>query len=87
MFEKIDNLYASCLNDLKQSEDEDGQQIVEGVFTGRYAIDPLSGNKMPIWVASFVIANYGTGIVRCSAFDKRDLSFAEKYNIPLKNDK
>ena len=72
---------------IKRLENKHGDGEVEGVFTGRYAIDPLSGNKMPIWVASFVIANYGTGIVRCSAFDKRDLSFAEKYNIPLKNDK
>jgi len=57
---------------------------VEGIFTGRFAIDPVSGREMPIWVASFVIAAYGTGIVRCSAHDERDFAFAKKYNIPLK---
>ncbi len=56
----------------------------EGVFTGRYIIDPVSGNNLPIWVANFALAHYGTGIVKCSAHDERDFAFAKKYNIPLK---
>lgn len=57
---------------------------VEGVFTGRYIIDPVSGKDLPIWVASFALADYGTGIVKCSAHDERDFAFAKKYKIPLK---
>ncbi len=55
----------------------------EGVFTGRYATDPLSGNKMPIWIANFALMDFGTGAIRCSAHDPRDFEFAQKYNIPL----
>jgi leucyl-tRNA synthetase len=56
----------------------------EGIFTGRYIIDPISKQELPIWVASFALADYGTGMVRCSAHDERDFNFAKKYNIPLK---
>lgn len=55
-----------------------------GIFTGRYIIDPVGNGELPIWVASFAIASYGTGIVKCSAHDERDFVFAKKYNIPLK---
>lgn len=55
-----------------------------GIFTGRYLQDPVSGKDLPIWVAQFVLADYGTGIVKCSAHDERDFAFAKKYHIPLK---
>ncbi len=55
-----------------------------GIFTGRYIVDPVSHNDLPIWVASFALADYGTGIVKCSAHDERDFAFAKKYSIPLK---
>ena len=61
-----------------------GADDVEGVFTGRYLVDPLGNGELPIWVASFAIADYGTGIIKCSAHDKRDFAFAKKYGIPLK---
>jgi leucyl-tRNA synthetase len=57
---------------------------IDGIFTGRYAIDPLGNGDLPIWVGSFALANYGTGIVKCSAHDERDFAFAKKYNIKLK---
>ncbi len=57
---------------------------ISGIFTGRYLEDPVSGQDLPIWVASFAIADYGTGIVKCSAHDERDFAFAKKYKIPLK---
>ena len=57
---------------------------VDGIFTGRYAVDPLGNGDLPIWVGSFALANYGTGIVKCSAHDERDFIFAEKFNIKLK---
>ena len=56
----------------------------EGIFTGRYIVDPVGNGDLPIWVASFALADYGTGMVKCSAHDVRDFKFAKKYNIPLK---
>ena len=44
----------------------------------------LSGTDLPIWIASFALADYGTGMVKCSAHDERDFAFAKKYNIPFK---
>ncbi|MES2953534.1 MAG: leucine--tRNA ligase [Patescibacteria group bacterium] len=57
---------------------------VEGVFTGRYIVDPVGNGELPIWIANYALAEYGTGIVKCSAHDERDFAFAKKYNIPLK---
>lgn len=56
----------------------------KGIFTGCYTIDPVGNGELPIWVASFALAHYGTGIIKCSAHDERDFAFAKKYNIPLK---
>lgn len=57
---------------------------IEGIFTGRYTIDPVGNGELPIWVTSYALADYGTGIVKCSAHDQRDFEFAKKYNIKLK---
>ncbi len=57
---------------------------VEGIFTGRYVDNPFGTGDLPIWVASFVVMDYGTGIVHCSAHDQRDFAFAKKYGIPLR---
>ncbi|HEY6442793.1 MAG TPA: leucine--tRNA ligase [Candidatus Acidoferrales bacterium] len=57
----------------------------EGFFTGRFALNPFSGERVPIWVANFVLAEYGTGAVMCvPAHDQRDFEFAKKYNLPVK---
>ena len=56
----------------------------EGCFTGRYAINPASNERIPIWTANFAVMEYGTGAVMCDAHDKRDFRFAKKYKIPLK---
>ncbi len=57
----------------------------EGVFTGRYAIHPLTGEKIPIYVANYILWGYGTGaIMAVPAHDERDFEFAKKYNIPIK---
>ncbi len=62
-----------------------------GVFTGSYATNPVNGEKVPVWVADYVIASYGTGFVMAvPAHDERDFDFASKYNLPIKrviNDK
>lgn len=57
----------------------------EGVFTGRHCINPFTGEKMPIWVANFVLAEYGTGAVMgVPAHDQRDFDFARKYGLPIR---
>jgi leucyl-tRNA synthetase len=57
----------------------------EGVFTGRYAVNPLDGGRVPIYVADFVLASYGTGMIMAvPAHDQRDFEFARKYKIPIR---
>ncbi len=56
----------------------------EGIFSGRYIVDPVGNGDLPIWVASYALKDYGTGIVKCSAHDERDFRFAKKYGIRLK---
>ncbi|MBU0458162.1 leucine--tRNA ligase [Patescibacteria group bacterium] len=68
----------------KASGNFDIENEMEGIFTGRYIDNPFGTGDLPIWVASFVVADYGTGIVNCSAHDERDFAFAKKYDIPLK---
>ncbi|MDQ0245957.1 leucyl-tRNA synthetase [Bacillus fengqiuensis] len=56
-----------------------------GVFTGAYAINPVNGEKMPIWIADYVLASYGTGaIMAVPAHDERDYEFAKKFELPIK---
>jgi leucyl-tRNA synthetase len=55
-----------------------------GIFTGKYVLDPVGNGRLPVWIASFALADYGTGMVKCSAHDERDFVFAKKYKIPLK---
>jgi leucyl-tRNA synthetase len=55
-----------------------------GVFTGAYAINPVNGEKIPIWIADYVLASYGTGaIMAVPAHDTRDFEFAKKFNLPV----
>lgn len=62
----------------------DFEKDLEGIFTGRYVENFAgTGNDLPIWVASYILADYGTGIVNCSAHDVRDFAFAKKHDIPL----
>ena len=57
----------------------------EGVFTGSYCINPMTGDRMPIYVANFVLMEYGTGAVMAvPAHDQRDFEFAKKYDLPIK---
>jgi leucyl-tRNA synthetase len=79
--EILERAAAMVANRLVDRKDD---KEIEGIFTGRYIQDPLGNGDLPIWVASFALANYGTGIVKCSAHDERDFAFAKKYNIPLK---
>ncbi|SQH72899.1 Leucine--tRNA ligase [Porphyromonas crevioricanis] len=57
---------------------------VSGVFSGSYAISPLSGEKVPIWISDYVLAGYGTGaIMAVPAHDSRDFAFARKFGLPI----
>jgi len=74
-------------NAKKQTEIERLSTVREktGVFTGAYAINPVTGDKVPIWIADYVVAGYGTGCVMAvPAHDERDYEFAKKYNLPVK---
>ena len=56
----------------------------EGLFIGKYCLNPLSGQKVPIWIANYVLLEYGTGAVMgVPAHDERDFEFARKYNLPI----
>lgn len=71
---------------VKKSEIERGDDTKEktGVFTGSYAVNPATGEQVPIWVADYVLGGYGTGaIMAVPAHDERDFAFAEKYNLPI----
>ena len=55
-----------------------------GVFTGRYAINPMNGEKIPIWISDYVLVDYGTGAIMCvPAHDDRDFAFAKKFGLPI----
>ena len=57
----------------------------EGVFTGAYAINPMTQERIPIWVANFILVEYGTGAVQAvPAHDQRDFEFAHKYRLPIR---
>ncbi len=69
---------------MKSNVDRMQDKEKTGVFTGSYAINPLSGEKTPIWLADYVLADYGTGAIMCvPAHDDRDFEFATKFNIPI----
>lgn len=56
-----------------------------GVFTGAYAINPVNGEKLPIWIADYVLISYGTGsVMAVPAHDERDYEFAKKFDLPIK---
>ncbi|WP_312395204.1 leucine--tRNA ligase [Kocuria sp.] len=56
-----------------------------GVFLGRYALNPLNGEKLPVWAADYVLADYGTGVIMAvPAHDQRDLDFAREFDLPVR---
>ncbi|MDY0291629.1 MAG: leucine--tRNA ligase [Desulfuromonadaceae bacterium] len=81
--QQVENFIAKVKKqDKKKRTSEDFEK--EGVFTGSYCINPLSGRKMPIYLANFVLMDYGTGAVMAvPTHDQRDFDFARKYDIPM----
>lgn len=60
------------------------EKNVTGVFTGAYAVNPLTGKKIPVWVSDYVLAGYGTGaIMAVPAHDSRDYAFAKRFDLPI----
>jgi leucyl-tRNA synthetase len=84
--EHMENLHDYIEKAKKQTDIERGAEGREktGVFTGAYVINPINGDKVPVWIADFVLMHYGTGAVFGDAHDERDFEFAKKYDIPLK---
>ena len=73
---------ASAKSDLERTELSTEKT---GVFTGAYAVNPVNQEKIPIWIADYVLASYGTGaIMAVPAHDSRDLEFARKFDLPLR---
>ena len=75
------------IDDVKTKSDLERTDLAKsksGVFTGAYAINPVSGEKMPIWIADYVLATYGTGaIMAVPAHDERDYEFAKQFDLPI----
>lgn len=81
--ERVEEYIASAV---KKSEIERMADTKEktGVFTGSYAVNPATGENIPIWIADYVLIGYGTGaIMAVPAHDERDFAFAEKYSLPI----
>ncbi len=69
---------------MKSNVDRMQDKEKTGVFTGSYAVNPLNGAKVPIWLSDYVLADYGTGAIMCvPAHDDRDFEFAKKFGIPI----
>ncbi|TWT08487.1 leucine--tRNA ligase [Planococcus sp. CPCC 101016] len=75
------------IDDVKTKSDLERTDLAKdksGVFTGAYATNPVSGEKMPIWIADYVLATYGTGaIMAVPAHDERDYEFAKQFDLPI----
>ncbi len=74
---------AKVITTLRSKAGFKAEDVCEGVFTGLHLIDPITKRELPLWVASYALADYGTGIVKCSCHDERDFAFAKKYSLPL----
>lgn len=75
-------IFAAGKSDLERT---DLAKDKTGVFTGAYAINPVNNERIPIWIADYVLASYGTGaIMAVPAHDSRDLEFAQKFNLPVR---
>lgn len=73
-----------CEKVMRMTKEERGSETL-GVFTGSYALNPFTNQKVPIWVSNYVLPDYGTGaIMAVPAHDSRDFEFAKKYGIPVK---
>lgn len=80
-----------CLKYIEKTQSESDQDRTNekkektGVFTGSYVVNPYNSEKVPVWIADYVLGNYGTGAVMAvPAHDERDWDFAKKYGLEIK---
>ncbi len=77
--------FVTTMAQQSKTERTDEAAPKEGVFTGAFAVNPFDGSKVPVWIANFVLSDYGTGaVMSVPAHDQRDFDFAAKYSLPMK---
>lgn len=77
--------YVTWAKNRSERERQTEVKTVSGVFTGSYAINPFSGEKIPVWIADYVLSGYGTGVVMgVPSSDDRDFRFAKNFDLPIK---
>lgn len=85
---EVQEQFGEYLDQVKKTSDIDRlstDREKTGVFLGRYAINPLNGERLPMWASDYVLADYGTGaIMAVPAHDERDMEFAVKFDIPIR---
>ena len=83
-YEKPVMEFAEAAKKVSALERAQGDRDKHGIFTGRYVVNPVNGEKVPIWVADYVVADYGTGAVMAvPCGDQRDFEFTRKYDLPI----
>ncbi|MDA8441675.1 MAG: leucine--tRNA ligase [Peptococcaceae bacterium] len=83
-YEAAVNAFVHKMKGLNEITRTSSETEKEGLFTGAYCLNPLTGNKVPIWIANYVLMDYGTGAVMgVPAHDERDFAFARKYDLPI----
>lgn len=83
-YEKPVMEFAEAAKKVSALERAQGDRDKHGIFTGRYVVNPVNGEKVPIWVADYVVTDYGTGAVMAvPCGDQRDFEFARKYDLPI----
>ena len=83
-YEKPVMEFAEAAKKVSALERAQGDRDKHGIFTGRYVVNPVNGEKVSIWVADYVVADYGTGAVMAvPCGDQRDFEFARKYDLPI----
>ena len=81
---EISEAKVEAMKGLGTSEKEMATREKEGVFAGKYAINPVNGDRVPIYVGNFVLMGFGTGVVMAvPTHDQRDFEFAKKYDLPI----
>src|SRR6202012_5662314 len=85
--EALEHAIAAMIDEQKVAKEKDVLGAIEkkGVFTGKYAINPYNGERVPVWVANYVLMEYGTGaIMSVPGHDERDFEFATKYGLEIR---
>ena len=86
-YEKADEVraFVERIRNMDRIDRQSDSLEKEGIFTGAYALHPFTGQRVPLWLGNFVLADYGTGAVMgVPAHDQRDFEFARKYDSPIR---